>query len=329
MADGPVEHGTSQRAAAETPEHQPEIHRATVRLLCVDGQDHSEKRQDEEVGDDPDAEHPEDEPVATDELYALPEFGEIATSTAELGSGRPGLRGDRRNQRGDQGRREDECRRIYPQYIARREQGYQNPRKRRTQQERGMLETLESRISPFDPHPGPPGEVGDKTLAGRVTRCVEETAEKDQHEELPEGQPDRVVEQRYQRYRYRTCKIGENARPLEAHAVYDRPADDASHDGRKQKSSPGQACLGGAACSLQDEPRNRHERQDVPGLRNRVGSEQGQDRNVSRRPCSVRILHGSSPYHPLGKRRLPSAGYWSARQHRLRDKIVEPALAAL
>src|SRR5215216_5752920 len=97
MADGPVEHGTSQRAAAETSEHQPEIHYATVRLLCVDRQDHSEKRQDEEVGDEPDAENTEDEPVATDERYALPEFGEIPTSTSELGSGRPGLRGNRRN----------------------------------------------------------------------------------------------------------------------------------------------------------------------------------------------------------------------------------------
>ena len=84
MADSPVEHGTGQRAATETPEHQPEVHRATVRLIGVEGQDHGEEGQNEEVGDDPYAEHPQDEPVTADERYAFSEFDEVPASTSDL-----------------------------------------------------------------------------------------------------------------------------------------------------------------------------------------------------------------------------------------------------
>jgi hypothetical protein len=305
VTDGPVEDGARQRAATEAPEHQPEVHRAAVGLLGVDGQYHGEEGQDEEVGDDSDAKHPEDEPVAADEGYALREFGEVPASTSKLCADRAGLQVDRRKQRRDQGRRDGERCRVYPQHVARREQGYQNARKRRAQQERGVLDTLEGRIGPFYAHPGPPCEVGDEALAGRVARRVEETAEKDQHEKLPEGQPGRVVEQGYQRHRHRTCEVGNDAGPLEAQAVHDRPADDTSHDGRKQEGPADEPSLGGAACGLQDEPGDGHKRQNVPGLGDRVGSEQGQDGSAPRRSGSARrIVHRLSPYHPLGKRRV-------------------------
>jgi len=89
-----------------------------------------------------------------------------------------------------------------------------------------VLDTLKSRIRPFDTHPGLPSEVRDEALAGRVARCIEETAEEDQHQELPKDQTYRVVEQGYQRHRHCTCKVGNDAGALETQAIYDRPADD-------------------------------------------------------------------------------------------------------
>jgi hypothetical protein len=94
----------------------------------------------------------------------------------------------------------------------------------------------------------------------------QKTTEEDQYEELPEDQSDRVVDQRYQRHRNCTCEVGNNAGPLEAQAIHDRPADDTRHDGRKQEGSTGESGLDGTARSLQYKPRDGHKRQDVPGL---------------------------------------------------------------
>ena len=130
--------------------------------------------------------------------------------------------------------------------------------------------------------------------------------EEDQHEELPENQPDRVVDQRYQRHCHCTREVGNNAGPLEAQAVHDR-SDDARPDGRKQKGSTGESGLGGTARSLQDKPRDGHKRHDVPGLGDRVCAEQSQDRSAPRRPSSTRkIIHYSLPYHSLDRRRFQS-----------------------
>ena len=58
--------------------------------------------------------------------------GEIPPGATALGA-RP--RSGRRNQRRDQGRRDDEGRRVYPQHVAWREDGYKKTRKRRAYQE--------------------------------------------------------------------------------------------------------------------------------------------------------------------------------------------------
>jgi hypothetical protein len=155
-----------------------------------------------------------------------------------------------------------------------------------------MLDALEGRVGAFDPHPCPPGEVGDEALAGRVPRRVQETADKDQRQELPEEQPDHVVEKRYQRHRRRSREVGDDAGPPEAHAVHDRPAEDPGHRGREQERRAGQTRPGGAARGLQDEPGYRHERQNVPGLGDRAGREQGQYGSAPPRPDSTnRIVH--------------------------------------
>ena len=82
-----------------------------------------------------------------------------------------------------------------------------------------------------------------------------------------------MVEQRNQRYRNRASKIRDDARPLETHAVHQRPAENPSHHGREQEGPARQARPGGAVRGLQDEPWYRHERQNVPGLGDRVGPE--------------------------------------------------------
>ena len=74
-----------------------------------------------------------------------------------------------------------------------RERDDKKARERRAEEERGVLYTLERRVGAFDPHPRPPGEVGDEALSGRVPRRVEETAKEDKHQQLPEKQPDRVI----------------------------------------------------------------------------------------------------------------------------------------
>jgi hypothetical protein len=164
-----------------------------------------------------------------------------------------------------------------------------------------VLDPLEGRVGAFDSYPRPPGQTGDETLAGRVSRRVQKTAERDQRQKLPEEQPDRVVEKGYQGHRHRSRKVGDDARPLETHMIHDRPAEDAGHHCREQEGPAGHSHPCGAARGLQDEPWYGHERKDVPGLRDRVGREQGQNRSAPPRPCSAkRIVHFPSPYHSLG-----------------------------
>src|SRR5918998_729119 len=125
------------------------------------------------------------------------------------------------------------------------------------------------------------GERRDHALPGGRAGGVEDAAQEDEGQELPEGEAHGVVEQRDGRHARAARQVRKHAGAPESEAVHDGAAEEARKDGGQERRAAREAGPGGAAGGLQHEPGDGDERQGVAREGDGVGEEQREEGDPS------------------------------------------------
>ena len=227
-----------------------------------------EERAVEEVGDRDGRRDGEQDTVAAQEA-------ETGGDRREVALPRHPDDGGRRQQGGDEQRRGDEAGGVEPEDVAGPEQGDERPGDRRAEESRAALDALEGGVRALRRHPRLRGGVGAEGTARGIAGGVAEGAKEDEHEQLPEGQPDRVVQQRDERDDRAAGEVGEDAGALVAEAIDERAAEDRGDHGGERLDEGGDAGLGGAPGGDEHEPGDRDQGELAADQRDRIGGEEG------------------------------------------------------